>query len=385
MLACAFRRGIEGSLPAAGEKLVCLRNNKRKGLLNGALFEVATRGRGSPIVKLTVRPEESATAKPFKVSVRPECFTAKIEDVAWDQRKRYDEFDYGYVLTVHKAQGSRMGRCRAVRRMPRLRREPATLALYWHHPRCEAAHHRDVSGVARRDLLIGTLTSIARRITNPEAICARPAFLKEIEQYVARRRQGDDQAQHRGRGAALPLASRAFAKAAIAGDARRRAADEARHRGSRRGRLPVRHGDRARRRGADGGTQSRHPGARPDGAWRDGRDPPLPCQIWAGASSKARRSTLRASLARCAWAPSCGAASAALVYAASIDQLATKIGQIMISCAEVAKQTPFARHRHYRRRSGRRSSGAVQVVAVYSGDCRYISLFSVAPPDTLKA
>jgi len=101
-----FRRGIEGSLPAAGEKLVCLRNNKRKGLLNGALFEVATRGRGSPIVKLTVRPEESATAKPFKVSVRPECFTARIEDVAWDQRKRYDEFDYGYVLTVHKAQGS---------------------------------------------------------------------------------------------------------------------------------------------------------------------------------------------------------------------------------------------------------------------------------------
>jgi len=100
------RRGIDGKLPEAGEKLVCLRNNKRKGLLNGALFEVATRGRGSPIVKLTVRPEESAAAKPFKVSVRPECFTAKIEDVAWEQRKRYDEFDYGYVLTVHKAQGS---------------------------------------------------------------------------------------------------------------------------------------------------------------------------------------------------------------------------------------------------------------------------------------
>ena len=24
----------------------------------------------------------------------------------WRQRKRYDEFDFGYVLTVHKAQGS---------------------------------------------------------------------------------------------------------------------------------------------------------------------------------------------------------------------------------------------------------------------------------------
>jgi tRNA(Arg) A34 adenosine deaminase TadA len=31
-----------------------------------------------------------------------------------------------------------------------------------------------------------------------------------------------------------------------------------------------------------------------------------------------------------------------VVYAASIDQLATKIGQIMITCSEIAKQTPFA-------------------------------------------
>jgi len=31
-----------------------------------------------------------------------------------------------------------------------------------------------------------------------------------------------------------------------------------------------------------------------------------------------------------------------VVYAASIDQLATKIGQIMIPCTEIAKQTPFA-------------------------------------------
>ena len=31
-----------------------------------------------------------------------------------------------------------------------------------------------------------------------------------------------------------------------------------------------------------------------------------------------------------------------VVYAASINQLATKIGQIMISCTEIAKQTPFA-------------------------------------------
>jgi tRNA(adenine34) deaminase len=36
----------------------------------------------------------------------------------------------------------------------------------------------------------------------------------------------------------------------------------------------------------------------------------------------------------------CGIAR--VVFAASVDQLATKIGQIMIPCAEVARQTPFA-------------------------------------------
>ena len=34
------------------------------------------------------------------------CFTGGLEELDWQQRKRYDEFDYGYVLTVHKAQGS---------------------------------------------------------------------------------------------------------------------------------------------------------------------------------------------------------------------------------------------------------------------------------------
>jgi len=41
-----------------------------------------------------------------KVSVKAECFTGKIEELDWPSRKKYDEFDYGYVLTVHKSQGS---------------------------------------------------------------------------------------------------------------------------------------------------------------------------------------------------------------------------------------------------------------------------------------
>jgi exodeoxyribonuclease-5 len=51
-------------------------------------------------------PDEGLGGKPLKVSVRPECFTGGIEELDWERRKRFDEFDYGYVLTVHKAQGS---------------------------------------------------------------------------------------------------------------------------------------------------------------------------------------------------------------------------------------------------------------------------------------
>src|SRR5262249_51029367 len=38
------RRGFEGSMPSAGDKLVCLRNNRKKGLFNGSLWSVKERG-----------------------------------------------------------------------------------------------------------------------------------------------------------------------------------------------------------------------------------------------------------------------------------------------------------------------------------------------------
>ncbi len=53
-----------------------------------------------------MQPDDGIGSRGIRVSVRPECFTGAIEDVEWPLRKRFDEFDYGYVLTVHKAQGS---------------------------------------------------------------------------------------------------------------------------------------------------------------------------------------------------------------------------------------------------------------------------------------
>jgi exodeoxyribonuclease-5 len=101
------RRGFSDPLPMAGDKLVCLRNNKRKGLFNGGLWSVKEGPTARrQIMRLYLRPDDGSGSRALKVLVRPECFTGAIEDIEWTQRKRYDEFDFGYVLTVHKAQGS---------------------------------------------------------------------------------------------------------------------------------------------------------------------------------------------------------------------------------------------------------------------------------------
>ena len=101
------RRGFSGELPVAGDKLVCLRNNKKKGLFNGGLWTVkAAPTAKRAILSMHVQSEDNPGRRPIKVSVRQECFSGTIDELDWTLRKPYVEFDYGYVLTVHKAQGS---------------------------------------------------------------------------------------------------------------------------------------------------------------------------------------------------------------------------------------------------------------------------------------
>ena len=101
------KQGIEEPLPVAGDKLVCLRNNRKKALFNGGLWRVKARAQSkSKIITMRLSPDEDFGGRVTKVSVRADCFGGQIEDIPWEQRKPYDEFDYGYVLTVHKSQGS---------------------------------------------------------------------------------------------------------------------------------------------------------------------------------------------------------------------------------------------------------------------------------------
>jgi exodeoxyribonuclease V len=98
--------GFSGDLPQVGEKLVCLRNNRAKGLLNGGIFRVSRAGavrRGK--VRLSVSAEDAPGAKPQRVGIIPQFFAGE-EDIPYALRRDSDEFDFGYALTVHKAQGS---------------------------------------------------------------------------------------------------------------------------------------------------------------------------------------------------------------------------------------------------------------------------------------
>ena len=102
-------KGFSADYPQAGDKLVCLRNDPAKGLLNGSLWKVMTSSRETviPGINLLVSPEEDDPDRGVsKIKLLKAAFEDPDAEIPWSTKKRYDDFDYGYALTVHKAQGS---------------------------------------------------------------------------------------------------------------------------------------------------------------------------------------------------------------------------------------------------------------------------------------
>ncbi|MEM7429908.1 MAG: ATP-dependent RecD-like DNA helicase [Pseudomonadota bacterium] len=98
----------EDALPVVGDRLVCLRNDAKKGLLNGSQWRVTSRG-GRPGLGLNVLAkalDEGPSGPSVRLRLLKRAFEEPNEDIPWAIKRRYDDFDYGYALTVHKSQGS---------------------------------------------------------------------------------------------------------------------------------------------------------------------------------------------------------------------------------------------------------------------------------------
>jgi exodeoxyribonuclease V len=101
-------KGFDTILPAAGDKLVCLRNDTAKGLLNGSLWQVVSAPRTvKPAMSLLVRSEDDGIEQvSAKIRLLKSVFEEPDSEIPWQLRRRHEDFDFGYALTVHKAQGS---------------------------------------------------------------------------------------------------------------------------------------------------------------------------------------------------------------------------------------------------------------------------------------
>ena len=100
-------QGLDNPYPLTGEKLVCLRNDKEKGLLNGSTWIVdKLRSPKGNALRMDIHAEDDFRRVGVQVSILKEFFDGIEDEIPYSLRRDSDEFTYGYALTVHKAQGS---------------------------------------------------------------------------------------------------------------------------------------------------------------------------------------------------------------------------------------------------------------------------------------
>lgn len=98
-------KGFDPSGPVRGDKLVCTKNNRELGLLNGTLWTIAdvrpANERGKLLMRLI---DEMGNENPYPILAHEAPFIGR--DVPKYEFRDAEMFDYGYALTVHKSQGS---------------------------------------------------------------------------------------------------------------------------------------------------------------------------------------------------------------------------------------------------------------------------------------
>ena len=104
--------GFETPKPACGDRVICLRNNHKKGICNGmlgTLMELGPERGGWHEAEIAMDDRE----RPYSGLIYAQQFGAAAP-LNFTKERRHsvtgDLFDFGYALTVHKAQGSQARR-----------------------------------------------------------------------------------------------------------------------------------------------------------------------------------------------------------------------------------------------------------------------------------
>jgi exodeoxyribonuclease-5 len=105
---------IEGSakewLPVAGDRVICLKNQRENGLLNGMLFDVLESSEHvhKKLVgaKMRVKSLDQPGRAPLDVNTPREFFEGRESNLDWKAIREHEQFTFGWAITCHKAQGS---------------------------------------------------------------------------------------------------------------------------------------------------------------------------------------------------------------------------------------------------------------------------------------
>lgn len=94
--------------PVSGDRVICLRNNREKRLLNGQLWTIAeVTSKGRSVIEMLLEPDDAGKrAASALVTTHMDIFLDRGEEMPWSKRREFDEFTFGYALTCHKSQGS---------------------------------------------------------------------------------------------------------------------------------------------------------------------------------------------------------------------------------------------------------------------------------------